>query len=64
MKISKNAKDAIFKAREILKKIHFEKDYGVDVGIVIDADAAAMPLSGVVIPTVYMRRCILVGAAA
>ncbi len=30
--------------KEILKKIHFEKDYGVDVGIVIDADVLGISI--------------------
>lgn len=30
--------------RETLKKINFEKDYGVDVGIVIDADVLGIPI--------------------
>ena len=30
--------------REILKKINFEKDYGVDVGIVIDADVLGISI--------------------
>ena len=30
--------------KEILKKINFEKDYGVDVGIVIDADVLGIPI--------------------
>ena len=30
--------------KEILKKINFEKDYGVDVGIVIDADVLGISI--------------------